>query len=123
TRQNMLDLFSRHWGGWVPSAFRHDFELQTTTMIIHKNQRIGYFSLKEEADGVFLDNIQLSTTVQGLGLGTEILKSILANNSARPIRLTTFSDNPAIRLYKKLGFTAVKQEGATVHMIRPAKAA
>lgn len=118
TKENMYDLFCRHWGGWIASAFSADFDVDSTTIIIHKSSRIGYFSLKKNKKGLYLDNLQLSKSFQGKGLGTRVLKTILNNNKLRQIGLTTFSDNPAINLYKKFGFIIVDIEGSTVHMTK-----
>ena len=64
TKQNMFELFCRHWGEWNPSVFRDDFNAGNTTIIILDEQRIGYFSLKKtNEDTVYLENIQLSSEV------------------------------------------------------------
>lgn len=114
----MYDLFCRHWGGWIASAFRKDFDVDSTTVIIHKSSKVGYFSLKKNKKGLYLDNLQLSKSFQGKGLGTRILQTILDNNKLWHIDLTTFSDNPAINLYKKFGFVIVDIEESTVHMTK-----
>ena len=118
TKENMYDLFCRHWGGWVASAFRKDFDVDSTTIIIHNLSRVGYFSLKRNEQRLYLDNLQLSKSFQGQGLGTIILKTILNNNESRQIDLTTFSDNLAVNLYKRFGFVIVDREGFTVHMTK-----
>lgn len=112
----MLTLFTRHWGGWVDSAFENDFNADTITIIICNRQRSGYFSLKEDDEGLYLDNLQLSSSIQGRGIGTEILQNILHRNQQKQIRLTTFLDNPAVHLYQRLGFEITKLDGATVYM-------
>ena len=95
TKQNMIELFSRHWGGWQPSAFRRDFRREDTTIVAIAEHDVGFFSLKEIDTGLYLENIQLSPSVQGQGIGTAILKSLLQNNPSKLIQLTTFTDNPA----------------------------
>lgn len=116
TKENMYDLFCRHWGGWTASAFRDDFDLDATTIIVHNTSRVGYFSLKKNKQGLYLDNLQLSRSIQGRGLGTRILQDILARHQFEQINLTTFIDNPAIYLYQKLGFVMTDSEGATIYM-------
>ena len=117
----MFELFSRHWGGWKPDAFRQDFCPANTTILTVEGRDVGYFSLKETEVGLYLENIQLLPDVQGQGIGTVILKRILQDNVSKPIELTTFTDNLAMRLYKRLGFEVTECEGETVHMLRPAK--
>ena len=117
TKQNMLVLFSRHWGGWINSVFRDDFRAEEATIIQVDGQDVGYFSLKETEEELYLSNIQLSSATQGQGLGSSIIESILANTS-KPMRLTTFSDNPAMCLYKRLGFEVAERDGETVYMLK-----
>ena len=59
-KQNMFELFSHHWGGWKPDAFRQDFCAANTTMVTMEGRDIGYFSLKKSDAGMYLENIQLS---------------------------------------------------------------
>lgn len=87
-------------------------------MILCNGQKIGYYSLNENCEGLYINNLQLSPVVQGKGIGTEVLKNILNSNGLKNIRLTTFLDNPAIHLYQRLGFTITKRNGATVNMTR-----
>lgn len=118
-KQNMFDLFSRHWGGWNPNAFREDFHAEDTTIVAISDRDVGFFSLRETDSELHLENIQLAPSVQGRGIGTAILERILQSNTSKPIQLITFTDNPAISLYKRLGFEVTEREQATVHMLRP----
>ena len=115
----MFELFSRHWGGWSPNAFRKDFHAEDTTLIVIAKRDVGFFSLRGTDSGLYLENIQLAPSIQGRGIGTAILEGILQRNPSKPIQLTTFIDNPAISLYKRLGFEVIECEQATVHMLRP----
>jgi ribosomal protein S18 acetylase RimI-like enzyme len=117
-KQNMFELFSHHWGGWKPDAFRQDFRPANTAIVTIEGRDIGYFSLKETEVGLYLENIQLLPFVQGRGIGTVILKRILQDNASEPIELTTFTDNPAMRLYERLGFEVIGREGETIRMLK-----
>ena len=63
-----------------------------------------------------IDNIQLAPQFQGRGIDTELLTDFLTQNQHTLIRLTTFVDNPAKRLYEKLGFRVVARNGSTIEM-------
>ena len=117
TKQNMLTLFSRHWGGWIDSAFREGFHAEETTIIRVDGCDVGYFSLKDTAEYLHLSNIQLSPAVQRQGIGSSVIKEVL-RDATKEVRLTTFSDNPAMRLYKRLGFEVRSCDGETVHMVK-----
>lgn len=118
TKTNMLDLFTRHWGGWVPAKFREGFDVDAISIIVIAGRRVGYSSVKRQPNGLYVDNIQLSRPLRRRGIGTSILKQLIADNPTTDIHLTTFSDNPAMRLYGRLGFTVTKRDGATIKMSR-----
>ena len=120
----MTDLFTRHWGGWVPAKFREGFDVDAVSIVVVGGRRAGYVSTTRGQEGLYIDNIQLSRPLRGRGIGTSILTQLLADHPAERIRLTTFSDNPAKRLYERLGFSVREQEGGTIKMMRrPSKRA
>ncbi|WP_217638609.1 GNAT family N-acetyltransferase [Nitrosospira multiformis] len=72
---------------------------------------------------VYVANFQLSPAWQNRGIGTKLLNRLLATHSRDSIQLTTFKDNPAKRLYERMGFVVVEKNGMTVRMEkRPSKA-
>lgn len=118
TKRNMIDLFGRHWGGWVPAEFNKDFNPDLISIVIMNGRRVGYFSVKTDDQGVYIENIQLSRFLQGKGIGTEILMQLLNRHAKEVVRLTTFSDNPARRLYERLGFIITEREEGVLRMAR-----
>ena len=116
TKTNMLELFTRHWGGWVSAKFREGFAVNVVSIVVIRGRRAGYLSVNNRQDGLYLDNIQLSPTIRGQGIGTSILKQLQADNTSTSIHLTTFVDNPAKHLYERLGFVAVDKRGTTIKM-------
>ena len=46
TKKNMLHLFTRHWGGWVPAKFREGFDVDAISIIVVAGRRAGYLSAK-----------------------------------------------------------------------------
>lgn len=121
TKRNMHALFCRHWGGWVPSEFKKGFVAKNITMIVIAGRRAGYLSVKTSSEFIYIDNMQLSPRLQRRGLGTKILTHQLTKHSGKRILLTTFDDNPAKKLYERLGFTVTEREGQTVKMEKPAR--
>lgn len=114
----MSELFFRHWNGWVPAEFRKAFNPDNVSMVVINGRRVGYLSLKRDDQGLYIENIQLSPSLHGCGIGTDILKHLLDRYDQDVIRLTTFSDNPARRLYERLGFTITESEGGALKMTR-----
>jgi len=116
TKKNMHDLYCRHWGGWLAAEFRNGFVLNNITMVIIAGRRAGYISVKQTPDSIYIDNIQISPAWQGHGIGSDILKRILDGSDKKSVRLATFDDNPAKRLYERMGFSVVERKGMTLMM-------
>ena len=57
---------------------------------------------------------------QGAGLGTQVLKDLLRRwePTGKPIVLTVLKNNPARRLYERLGFAVVGEVGVKFEMRR-----
>jgi ribosomal protein S18 acetylase RimI-like enzyme len=118
TKQNMLVLFSKHWGGWVDEEFRRGFHPGRVRIVLMDDEPAGFISVEVRDDAVYIENVQLSPVCQGSGIGTEILLRVARENDRLPLRLTTFVDNPARRLYERLGFKVLAQETGTMLMER-----
>ncbi len=116
TRQNMYELFCRHWGGWIDSEFRKGFVPDNIQIILGSDKLIGYFCHEVNEASVYIDNLQISPEFQGRGIGTEILQDFLSMHQDASIRLTTFQDNPAKRLYERLEFKVYEESGPTIKM-------
>jgi ribosomal protein S18 acetylase RimI-like enzyme len=116
TKKNMHDLYRRHWGGWVAAEFRNGFVLNNITMIIMAGRMAGYISVKQTPDSIYIDNIQISPAWQRHGIGSAILNRILNGSDMKSVKLTTFDDNPAKRLYERMGFSVFEREGMTIRM-------
>jgi len=121
TKRNMYDLFCKHWGGWFPTEFRKGFVVENIAMVMIAGKRAGYLSVRKEATSIYIDNIQLSPIRQSQGIGTGLLNGLLATHSRASILLTTFEDNPAKRLYERIGFVVVERNGMTVKMEKAAQ--
>ncbi len=62
---------------------------------------------------LLLVDVTLLPAYQGSGLGTSLLRSLQGDAAAagRPLRLHVLRNNPALRLYTRLGFTPVAGQG------------
>ena len=116
TKRNMYNLYCRHWGGWVAAEFRNGFVLNNITMVIIAGRRAGYISVKHYPDSIYIENIQISPARQGHGIGSDILNRILDGSDKKSVKLATFDDNPAKRLYERMGFSVVEKKGMTLMM-------
>ena len=118
TRENMGESFAKYWGGWNEAVFKKGYETGIFKVAEFKGRKIGFFCYEVKfSDHVFIWNLQVSTSMQNQGIGTYLMKFI--ENEVKPttnkIRLRVFKDNPALRLYRRLGYTKqIKDEGPSI---------
>lgn len=69
--------------------------------------RAGRLWTHRAPDALWLVDVALSARVRGGGLGTRLVRALQAEaaRAGVPLRLTVRKDNPARRLYARLGFT------------------
>ena len=87
----------------VRERFLSTFNASDTPLIMYRNQCAGFFVLRHNPDHIYLDHLYLSPSVQGLGLGGAVIKSI-QQTATQPIRLMALKDSPANAFYKSQGF-------------------
>ncbi|MBM4247586.1 MAG: GNAT family N-acetyltransferase [Deltaproteobacteria bacterium] len=99
--------------------FRAGFDPSGVSVIMSADQPIGLLKLDRRADEVFLASVELAPEVQGRGLGTDIVRSVLCEAAERgvPVRLQVFHRNPARRLYERLGFRPVGETPTHLEML------
>jgi ribosomal protein S18 acetylase RimI-like enzyme len=71
-----------------------------------------------EPDHLFLDEIALVPTARCRGLGSELVRLAMARarDADLPLRLSVLFNNPAQRLYTRLGFVVTHVEHPRVKM-------
>lgn len=112
-KQNFKWYVDKIWG-WddedQKQRLRQDLEehLHHKHLIIYNNQLIGVyaFHITEQGD-FYINEISLIKEYQNKGIGTKILQEQLKENQEKKMRtiLQVFKDNPAKKLYERLGFT------------------
>ena len=108
TRENMEEKFKEYWGGWNEAELDKGYKSGIFKVVEFKGRRIDFFCYDVNfKDHVFIWNVQLTSLMQNQGIGTYLMKFI--ENEVKPItskiRLRVFKDNPALRLYNRLGYT------------------
>ena len=70
---------------------------------------MGCLAVEWSGDHVKLQRVLLVPEAQGRGIGSHLVRELLARASAarRPVRLRVFKVNPAQRLWRRLGFTVI----------------
>lgn len=79
---------------------------------------IGRFIVDRGEREITLVDITLLPEKRNAGIGSNLVKKLIAEAAAdaKPVRLHVLNDNPARRLYERLGFSAIGGDGVYVEM-------
>lgn len=93
-------------------TFRSHFDEPGTRLILHDGRRVGCVGFRKHDHEIRIDSFYLDRRLHGSGLGTTILKVLLAEADAagRPVRLEVLNGSPADRLYLRHGFVKLRKD-------------
>jgi GNAT superfamily N-acetyltransferase len=93
--------------------FRKHFDEAGTRLILQDGVRVGCVGFRRHGDEIKIDSFYLERRLHGSGLGTKILKALLAEADATglPVRLEVLNGSPADRLYLRHGFVKLREDG------------
>ncbi|WP_431095859.1 GNAT family N-acetyltransferase [Polaromonas aquatica] len=100
--------------GFFPQYMQH---------ILLDGERVGFFTLKPEGEAaVRLDHLYLRSSASGQGIGSWVLRQVLAQARERglAVRLTALKESDANRFYLRHGFVLQGEEGVDLHYEWPA---
>lgn len=119
TKRNMESYFTRHWGGWKKREYCKHYNPRCMWVILDDGKRCGYLSYRMTDGGAHLTNVQLSSKYQNNGIGKKairIFEKRIFKGKNKKITLTVFEENPAVRLYKRLGYKIIENKAGTLKM-------
>jgi ribosomal protein S18 acetylase RimI-like enzyme len=98
--------------------YREHYPRAQFQVIHHEGSPIGRLYLDEGPDEIRIMDIALLPAWRGAGIGSALLGEILARaaGSRRVVTLHVEHNNPARRLYDRVGFRAVADEGVYLRM-------
>ncbi|QDO84818.1 GNAT family N-acetyltransferase [Shewanella psychropiezotolerans] len=85
-------------------------------LIIFKGKIIGTLKYQEDDCRVEIMQIQIHPDFQGQGLGKKVMQQVLVKARNKTVELTVLKDNPALKLYQRLGFTITGEDEYEYHM-------
>jgi GNAT superfamily N-acetyltransferase len=100
--------------GFFPRYMQH---------ILLDGERVGFFTLKPEGEAALrLDHLYLRSSASGQGIGSWVLRQVLARASERglAVKLTALKESDANRFYLRHGFALQGEEGVDLHYEWPA---
>ena len=99
-------------------SYRAQFPNADHQIILKDDQPIGRIMVTRTDDEFRLVDIALLWESRGSGIGTQLVRALVeeASRAGKPLRLTVLRTNPAARLYERLGFTVVGDNGLYFQM-------
>jgi len=92
--------------------FRGHFDEPGLRLILVNGERMGCVALRTGSDCLKLDSFYLDRRLHNTGLGTVILKALLAEADAvgKPVRLEVLTGSKADRFYMRHGFVKLTED-------------
>lgn len=100
-------------------SYQQQFQNLQTYMIGQANQFIGMIQLHEQADTIRIVNVIIAPSIQGIGIGTSVLRFLqnYAEQQQKAIQLSVDHTNRAKHWYSHLGFVVVSNQDWNCSMI------
>jgi len=85
---------------------KEDWQEKRPSLILYKDKPIGCILINNEDDHIYVGRFYILPKYQSQGIGTHILKDIFtkADKTNKSTTLAVLKINPALALYKRLGF-------------------
>lgn len=99
-------------------AYRDNYPNARFLLIIDDDRPVGRLYLDEREHEILVIDIALLPTARGRGIGSALLKDVLAQAAAthRAVTLHVTPRNPARRLYDRLGFVPTSETEMHIQM-------
>lgn len=104
------------------SRLRSTFRPEHTWSIEQDGQRIGFYALRPEGDGLRLDHLYIRPAAQDSGLGGQVMRKILqeADRLGLAVSLGALRDSDSNRFYRRHGFVQTGESEWDIDYLRPA---
>ncbi|MFD9408106.1 GNAT family N-acetyltransferase [Streptomyces sp. NPDC059989] len=115
-----LERLGRYDEHRVRQRLRDAFSPQHTSVIVADGAFGGCVAVRPAEDGRWLEHFYLTPGLQGRGLGSAVLRTLLRRTDADGVlvRLNVLQGSAARRLYERHGFTVEAQDPVDIYMVR-----
>jgi GNAT superfamily N-acetyltransferase len=110
----MKEYVDQIWGwddAFQEALFRKNADPGEIQIITLHGTDMGMISVEERKDDIFLRVLEIHPLHQRQGLGTSIIRGIIADaaRQRKPVTLRVLKVNPAKKLYERLGFRIIEE--------------
>ncbi len=104
--------------------YREHYALAAFDLILADGEPVGRLYVDRRDGDIRIVDIALLAEYRGGGLGTRLLRDLIDESETAGVSLSIHVEqfNPALRLYRRLGFDYVEQRGVYFLMRRPPRA-
>jgi ribosomal protein S18 acetylase RimI-like enzyme len=119
---SLKDYITKTWRwdeAWQHRHFDEHFDPKRRQIIQLEGRDIGAIGVSEREADILIDYIALYPEYQRQGIGTDLIKAITHQGVAarKPVRLRVLRTNPAVSLYKRLGFVVEDESDTHFEMV------
>jgi ribosomal protein S18 acetylase RimI-like enzyme len=101
-------MFERWNPEMARDSIRDDVVNQRASLLLVGDQIAGVLALRDEPQRLHLEKIYIHPDFQRRGLGTRVVRDVIARAADRPLTLRVLTVNPARALYERLGFVVTE---------------
>lgn len=100
--------------------FKASFEVGDTQIIRVAGADVGFVQTSETDAEINLDQIHLQDGYRAKGIGSKLIRDLLRTAAARDkaVCLAVVHGNPAVDLYRRLGFKVIAEDATKLYMRR-----
>jgi ribosomal protein S18 acetylase RimI-like enzyme len=100
------------------SHYRANYPGATLEVIEVEGRPAGRLYVQRGDGGIRVMDIAVAPAYRGRGVGTRLLRELMeeAESTGRPLSAHVEMQNPALRLYERLGFVPIEEHGAYLLM-------
>ncbi|MGH6664434.1 MAG: GNAT family N-acetyltransferase [Pseudolabrys sp.] len=115
-------IAERLFGPWDDAAqdekFKRQFVLAEVRIIAVGSTDVGYLQLGIGDEELFLRELHIDAPFQNRGIGTEVLRLVLAETktAGKPLIVAVVKINPARGLYERCGFRTFREDDYKFYM-------
>ena len=121
--QEQIDAFLAQQFQYQDTKKKKEFPDSQYSIIVYQGKDIGRLYLDRREEEHRIIDIALLPEYRGKGLGGRIMREILeeANRKGKSVGIHVERENPAMHLYKRLGFVKTGEQGLYYLMVWNAK--
>lgn len=118
TMRYITDRLPQFDEGQHMARFAERFLPDEVNIVVAAGEDIGWPQVSETEHEIFLKQVFLQPACQGRGIGSQLIADLIerGRQTRKPIRLGVVKNNPAVQLYRRLGFQLTSEDEFKYYM-------